>query len=70
MPAPITMQRGSPWLVPLIRVAHASGTEREQARRLRQSFRALVRDGRSTGAAARDGRRGRAARVPSPPVVV
>ena len=36
-------------LAEIIHVAHESGTEREQARRLHQAFRALVRDGRSAG---------------------
>jgi len=34
-------------LAEIIHVAHESRTEREQARRLHQAFRALVRDGRS-----------------------
>jgi len=36
-------------LAEIIHVAHESGTEGEQARRLHQAFRALVRDGRSAG---------------------
>jgi AcrR family transcriptional regulator len=36
-------------LAEIIHVAHESRTEREQARRLHQAFRALVRDGRSAG---------------------
>lgn len=36
-------------LAEIIHVAHESGTDREQARRLHQAFRALVRDGRSAG---------------------
>jgi hypothetical protein len=36
-------------LAEIIHVAHESGTEREQARRLHHAFRALVRDGRSAG---------------------
>jgi AcrR family transcriptional regulator len=36
-------------LAAIIHVAHESGTEGEQARRLHQAFRALVRDGRSAG---------------------
>lgn len=36
-------------LAELIHVAHESGTEGEQARRLHQAFRALVRDGRGAG---------------------
>jgi len=36
-------------LTELIHAAHATGTEREQARRLHQAFGALVRDGRRAG---------------------
>ena len=36
-------------LAEIMHVAHESRTEREQARRLHQAFRALVRDGRSAG---------------------
>ena len=36
-------------LAEIIHVAHESGTEGEQARRLHHAFRALVRDGRSAG---------------------
>ena len=36
-------------LTEIIHVAHESRTDREQARRLHQAFRALVRDGRSGG---------------------
>jgi AcrR family transcriptional regulator len=36
-------------LAEIIHVAHESGTEGEQARRLHQAFRALVRDGRGAG---------------------
>lgn len=36
-------------LVEIIHVAHESRTDRDQARRLHQAFRALVRDGRSAG---------------------
>jgi len=36
-------------LAEIIHVAHASGTDRDQARLLHQAFRALVRDGRSAG---------------------
>lgn len=44
---PIPMQREL--LAAIIHVAHDSGTSEEQARRLHQAFRALVRDGRSAG---------------------
>ena len=36
-------------LTELIHLAHEAGTERDQARRLHQAFRALVRDGRTAG---------------------
>jgi AcrR family transcriptional regulator len=36
-------------LAEIIHVAHESGTEREQARRLHSAFRGLVREGRSAG---------------------
>jgi AcrR family transcriptional regulator len=36
-------------LAEIIHAAHESGTEREQARRLHQAFRALVREGRARG---------------------